>query len=260
MPDDHFFSKERVFQILKILRGCSKYTADELAGVFVRIIGSCSEASLGNSGFNDLLTRSAMFRGRYRWSTYLIDYIFIELLRRMDILFEERANSHRLQSYSGIYYRMSHKDLIEIADHLRTTSKKIIAEQSERAQRMIKDQLKHRIRTLQQKGHHYLLEDLFATAVRADLMHRPCIFRNLESAKMVTEGFALMLPSTTNAHRLTRELAEPLAVDAIIEYLRGPENDSKHRYEKYVRELLYHNQDDNSAFGKVTEFYIAWVC
>ena len=257
MPDDSFLSKEKIFQILKGLRSCSEVG---LTSVFFGIIGCCSETSPERSGVNDLLTRtSALFRGRFRWSTIFIERIFIEVLRRMDTLFEEKT-SHRLQNSLRKYYLMNSEDLKWGAEYLRRSIDGIIKSESQSARLMIEKQLQYRIRTLQQKGHHYLLEDLFATAVRADLMHQPCIFRNLESAKMVTNGFALLLNSTAEAHELRRELAEPLAVDAIIEYLRGPKGETQHRYEEYLRELLYHTQDDDSAFGKVTEFYIAWVC
>ena len=257
MPDDSFLLKKKIFQILKGLRSCSQVG---LTSVVFGIIGCCSETFQERSGVNDLLTRtSALFRGRFRWSTILIECIFIEVLRRMDTLFEER-NPHRLENDVHVYYWINYEDLERGAEYLRRSIRDLIEDESRRAQLMIKQQLQYRIKTLQRKGHHYLLEDLFATAVRADLMHQLCIFRNLESAKMVTNAFALLLNSTAEAHELRKELAEPLAVDAIIEYLRDSESGTKHRYEEYLRELLYHTQDDDSAFGKVTEFYIAWVC
>ena len=257
MPDNQSLSKEEIYGLLQTLlwlvsrdlqfsrqisRGL-KTAQGELLKKLVAIIGCCPDSLSDplHSSYELLRRSSAMFRGRYRWSILLIEHLFVEVIRQISIFREEIANS----------------DPSEIAGHY---SKDIIQEQSELVQAQIKGQLKYRIMTLQQRGHHYLLEDLYATAVRADLMHTPCIFRNRESAQMVSEGFALLQPSTTDAAELKQELAEPLVVDAVIEYLRRPEDEEEHRYERFLRELLYHSQDDDSAFGKVAEFYIAWVC
>ena len=271
MPDNQSLPKEKIYRALEaLLRSAGREgqnAPDELLSIFVVMIGCCPDRLGTSSSMNELLRRSsAMFRGRFRWSTLFIEHLFIEhlfieLLRRMSIFLEENVPSHRLQLVAyGIYTHISNEDIKCVAKLVNKYSEVILQEQSELVQNKIKEQLKYRIGTLQQRGHHYLLEDLYATAVRADLMHKPCIFRNLESAQMVTEGFALLQPSTTDDSELKQELAEPLAVDAVIEYLRRPENEMKHRYERYLQELLYHNQDDDSAFGKVTEFYIGWVC
>ena len=253
MPDNQSLSKEEIYRVLQALLGVIsralqrsrdiskawKNAQGELLKKLVAIVGCCSNPLY--SSYELLRRSSAMFRGRYRWSILFIEHLFVEVLRRISIF-------------------RQHKPILDPYEIARQYSKDIIQEQSEFVQNEIKHQLKYRIKTLQQRGHHYLLEDLYATAVRADLMHTPCIFRNRESAQMVSEGFALLQPSTMDAAELKQELAEPLVVDAVIEYLRRPEDEEKHRYERYLWELLYHNQDDDSAFGKVAEFYIAWVC
>ncbi|MCJ1468434.1 hypothetical protein MMC07_007062 [Pseudocyphellaria aurata] len=114
--------------------------------------------------------------------------------------------------------------------------------------------LKQRIARLKHEGHHLLLKDLYATAVRADLMHKPCIFPDDKSARMVTEGFAV-LQSVTDTKQ---ELAEPLVLDAVIEYLRMNEGES--RYERVLENLLFDVQDNASSYGFGTELFVAWVC
>lgn len=234
----------------------------ELAEIFTVMFDCCSDGFSTRSSVNELLRlSSAMFRGRIRWNILFIEALFVKQLHRLVILLKRNSNPHRLElaCYGG-FAHVSSKDVKDVAKSLKDGSESILQQQSRYVQTQIIDQLQLRIVVLQQKGHHYLLEDLFATAVRADLMHNPCIFRNPESAQMVTEGFALLRPSTTDAAELKQELAEPLAVDAVIEYLRRPENEKEHRYERYFQELLYHSQDDDSAFGKAAEFYIGWVC
>ena len=266
MPDNRSLSKEVIYHHLKNLlfsiKCDGKNTTLELAEIFTVMIDCCSDGFSTRSSVNELLRlSSAMFRGRIRWNILFIEDLFIEQLHRLVIYLETNPKPHRLKlaCYGG-FTHVSSKDVKIVTKFLKDGSESILQQQSRFVQIKIKDQLQLRIAVLQQRGHHYLLEDLFATVVRADLMHKPCIFRNIESAQMVTEGFALLRPSTTDAAELKQELAEPLAVDAVIEYLRRPENKTKHRYERYFQELLYHSQDDDSAFGKAAEFYIGWVC
>lgn len=129
----------------------------------------------------------------------------------------------------------------------------------EYARQKVETQLGNRIDELKQKGHHFLVQDLYQTAVRAHLLHRPSIFQDRDSADMLRAGFAHLEPSheaSGNSVSTKQELSEPIVIRAVIKHLREKHAD---RHEKIPRELLFANQDDLSAFGKVTEYYIGWV-
>lgn len=113
--------------------------------------------------------------------------------------------------------------------------------------------MKARIEELKENGHHFLVKDLYQTAVRAHLLHMPTVFQDTESAQMVTAGIATLKPSA--GAPLKQELAEPLVLQAVIEHLQKQGS----RHEEILKELLFDNQDDASTFGKVTEYYVGWV-
>ena len=168
---------------------------------------------------------SALFRGRMRWSTVYIEHVFASYLNTsMDVRIEEKAKE---------------------------------------AAESIKSNLKSRIKLLQSKGHSFLLKDLYTTAIRADLMHRPSIFPRDTSARMITEGFALLDPAESrhagSTYAPKQKLSEPIVVDAVIEYLHEMECDNEDNLENVLRNLLFDNQDDASSFGKAAEYYFAWV-
>lgn len=186
---------------------------------------ACCTGSPADNLTSNLALCSSIFRGRIRWSTLLIESILTGLLTK--------NSPGRLQS----------EDYVQ---------------RSKVAQENIKAQLVARIEELKQKGHHFLVKDLYQTAVRAHLLHRPSIFQDMESAQMITWGFASLKRSqgtTEDGGSLKQELAEPLVLQAVIEHLQKQNG----RHEQILRELLYDNQDDPSTFGKVTEYYIAWV-
>ena len=54
---------------------------------------------------------------------------------------------------------------------------------------------------------------------------------------------------------LSKDFAEPITVDAVIEYLRD-----KGLGGTQERQDESEDQDDASSAGKWTEYYFAWVC
>lgn len=174
-----------------------------------------------------IIRHSALFRGRMRWSIVYIEHVF--------------------------------------ASYLNSPNKPFpIEEKAKNAANFIKSSLKQRIQLLKSKSHYSLLKDLYFTAIRADLMHKPSIFPRDTSARMITEGFALLEADesrhTGSTYAFKQKLSEPIVVETVIEYLRDIESDCEDNFENVLRNLLLDNQDDASSFGKAAEYYFAWVC
>ena len=168
---------------------------------------------------------SPLFHGRMRWSTVYIEHVFA--------------------SY--------------VLSDMPFSIKKMARDAAE----SIKSSLKGRIEFLQSQGHPLLLKDLYFTAIRADLLHRPSIFPRDTSARMITEGFALLDPvgskQAGSTYAPKQKLSEPIVVDAVIEYLHDMESDDEDNLENVLRKFLFDKQDDASSFGKAAEYYFAWV-
>ena len=199
--------------------------ADKVAGEFRQAFEEKDDRSAERRRCR--ITRySALFRGRMRWSIVYIEHVFAS------------------------YINASHTPFL-------------IGEKAKNAAEVIKSCLKHRVRLLKSKGHYLLLKDLYFTAIRADLMHKPSIFPRDTSARMITEGFALLDADesrhTGSTYAPKQKLSEPIVVDAVIEYLRDIESADEDNFESVLRNLLLDNQDDASSFGKAAEYYFAWV-
>ena len=183
-----------------------------------------------------LLATSELFAGRIRWSSCFIECILLQYFAAVD----EAAD-----------------------DSGQVNAKHLIKNAAQIAEREIISQLQARLKELEKKGYHLLLRDLYLTAVRADLMNRPCTLMDRESAQMITEGFAILKTSAAGSEEdgLRQELSEPLTIRAIIDYLRKAET-AVNRQSKHVRvleQLLFDVQDSHTAFGEVTEYYLGWV-
>jgi hypothetical protein len=199
----------------------------------------------------NIIKHSSQFRGRIRWSILYIEHMFAVHLQKVTEL------DHNLPVQVSGPYELAMRPLpaenefAEFREDLVNHATWHIAE-------FIKSCLKGRIRYLKRHNRHLLLRDLYFTAIRANLMHKPCIFPTDTSAQMVAEGFALLEPSKRGG-ALEQQLCEPLVVDAVIEYLQENDDDED-RLAKVLENLLIDNQNDASAFGKAAEFYFAWVC
>lgn len=219
---------------------------------------------------------SALFRGRMRWSIVYIEHVFAFYLKTLGLKPAQTNGTSRYISPSidaGGSIQADH-DILGFVDAeepmfetaTNPNSPKMpfqIEEEAKEAAKYIKSSLKHRIEVLHNNGHYLLLKDLYFTAIRADLMHKPSIFPSDRSARMITEGFALLDPAeskyagSTSAPR--QKLSEPIVVDAVIEYLHDMTCDDEDNLENVLRNFLFDNQDDASSFGKAAEFYFAWV-
>ena len=186
---------------------------------------------------NLLLSLGRLFRGRVRWSILFVEQLLINCLTEIN-----RDSGHTDD-------RVDVKEIIRAAA---TTAEEIVIKQ-----------LQARINELKDKRHYLLLRDLYFTAVRADLMNKPCIFMDTESAQMVTEGFAFLKPSGDNANEvsLSQELFEPLTIRAIVQYLRKPEMTvgRTSRHTRILDQLLFDVQDSHTSFGEMAEYYLGWV-
>jgi hypothetical protein len=107
------------------------------------------------------------------------------------------------------------------------------------------------------QGKSGLVQDLQRAGIRAEILGRPTIFLDPRYAELVTHGFALVEHYSSDGVKF--KLAEPLAVHAIMHYLRGEKLDEYHRL---MLQWLIHTQDDHDVqamFGKAAEWYIAAV-
>lgn len=129
-------------------------------------------------------------------------------------------------------------------------------------QKTIKNQLKSRITSLKDRDQHFLLQDLYITAVRANLMNKPTMFPNTESTQLVIEGFALLRASVTRSTSESKmqELAEPVTISAVVEYLRDSETEDRqsNRLEIILDQVLLAHQQEFffSAVGNIAEYYL----
>ncbi|KAL9609072.1 MAG: hypothetical protein Q9167_006137 [Letrouitia subvulpina] len=218
---------------------------------------------------------SVLFRGRMRWSIVYIEHVFASYLKTFNFkpaltnvtsgyinpIFDAGS---RLPANPNIPRFMNVEEpIFETATNSSSSNIPFqIQEKAEEAAKYIKSSLKDRIELLKNKGHYLLLRDLYFTAIRADLMHKSSIFPGDKSARMISEGFALLDPAESKYDGSTfaprQKLSEPIVVDAVIEYLHDKKHNDEENLENVLQSLLFENQDDASSFGKAAEFYFAW--
>lgn len=242
VPGDSDDSKRDSYRTIQRLLYMLLDTAPSLGHAIQSLKRFLQEIICCNEGPNgalkgQLLECSFPLRGRIRWSTVFIECLFTTFLQQP---FSLPSTEREL-------------------NHLRNRRSELYQHASRYAQQKIESQLRARIEELKHKGHHFLVQDLYHTAVRAHLLHRPSIFQDKDSADMLRAGFAHLRPSHKTSRisgSLEQELSEPVVIRAVINHLRATQAG---RHENILRELLFANQDDSSAFGKVTEYYIGWV-
>ncbi|EEU36522.1 uncharacterized protein NECHADRAFT_81200 [Fusarium vanettenii 77-13-4] len=180
---------------------------------------------LRNLYIRQLITsRSVGHRGRYRWSTIYIEEIMLL--------------SPKLASKNA--------SLAEIRAMIDQARKKT----NEAAVEALKEQ----IRKMKAAGKAQLVRDLFRAGIRAEIMSTPTIFQDQSYAELVTYGFAL---TERDGETIKYTLAEPIAVHAIMEYLRTEGGED---YHDLMRQWLVDTQDDHEVqamFGKATEWFVA---
>jgi len=170
---------------------------------------------------------SRRHRGRYRWSTSYIE----------ELLF------------------LAGDDLsMEIPV---TAIRSIIEKASNKTYQEAIDALKRQIRRMKDAHKMELVQDLFRAAIRAETMNRPTVFLDESYAELVTYGFALV--ERLDASTVHYVLAEPVAVHAVMSYLR---TEGGEEYDRLMLQWLIHTQDDHeiqAMFGKAAEWFIATV-
>jgi len=228
--------KQNVYYSVKALLGAKVRSGQNLQDAtrklslaFQTII--CCGNTTNDCRSKDLLDSSLILRGRIRWSVLFIEQMIIDILglnsETISSIIEKRRPAFYLNA-------------------------------SKSAQTMIETQLRERVEELKRKNHHFLVKDLYQTALRAVLLHRPTIFQDKQSAEMLKAGIAHLKPSdTTDASEdsLVQELSEPMVLQAVVRHMWI----ERSRSENILKELLFDNQDDRSTFGKVAEYYVAWV-
>ncbi|KAI8670026.1 hypothetical protein NCS56_00806500 [Fusarium sp. Ph1] len=180
---------------------------------------------LRNQYIRQLITsRSVGHRGRYRWSTIYIEEIMLL--------------SQKLASENA--------SLVEI--------RAMIDQARDKTNEAAVEALKQQIRKMKAAGKAQLVRDLFRAGIRAEIMSTPTIFQDQSYAELVTYGFAL---TEQDGETIKYTLAEPIAVHAIMEYLRTEGGED---YHNIMRQWLVNTQDDHEVqamFGKATEWFVA---
>ena len=117
----------------------------------------------------------------------------------------------------------------------------------------LKDQI-HRIRDTR------WVHDLYWTAVDADVFSITKIFADDDTARLISEGFALVDRDVAhgNPNVVRGCLGEPLAVEAVMEYLRDPGGEYERMMHKFFVSLQLDNADQGSI-GKLAEYVFASV-
>ncbi|KAI8717224.1 hypothetical protein NCS52_00797600 [Fusarium sp. LHS14.1] len=225
-------------QIIRLLGESGKLSIDEVCGA---VLNESTNPVALDSNFHGLAltfhehlrslyirqlitSRSVGHRGRYRWSTIYIEEIMLL--------------SQKLASENA--------SLVEIRAMIDQARKKTNEEAVEA--------LKEQIRKMKAAGKAQLVRDLFRAGIRAEIMSTPTIFQDQSYAELVTYGFAL---TERDGETIKYTLAEPIAVHAIMEYLRTEGGED---YHKLMRLWLVDTQDDHEVqamFGKATEWFVA---
>ena len=170
---------------------------------------------------NDALISSehAIFLGRIRWTT-----LFAEELLKLSLNCNGR--------------------LSERPDAVRAAR--------DRVADTIKAELKKQICRIRDKE---WAKKLFETAIRADVNGRSWILPEGDTARYISEGFALVDQEKTGSDAVRARLREPLVVDAVMEYLR----ESKlQEYDKLMEDdfsLVQVDDKDHGSIGKQAEYY-----
>lgn len=137
---------------------------------------------------------------------------------------------------------------------------------TQRASETIKKSLKDRI---DQFKYTRWIEELYFTAIEADVFSMTRLFSEKQSMTLISEGFATVAehdPEVGQKQRAQEKkvvkgcLQEPLAVKAVMEYLRDPNNDSL--YDKFMDQFfnsLQFDRGQGGALGKMAEFVFTAV-
>ena len=201
---------------------------------------------------------SALFRGRMRWSIIYIEHVFASYLKTETL---EPAPTNGTSKFIDLRTDSSGStqadyDILRYVDvqgqRFGTATKSNsfcmpfqIEKKAKEAAEYMKMSLKRRIVALKKKGHYLLLKDLYFTAIRASLMHKPSIFPRDTSARMITEGFAHLVPAELkdagSTYAPKQKLSEPVVVDAVIEYLRDMQSDDEEKLENVLQNFLFDN-------------------
>ncbi|KFA53365.1 hypothetical protein S40293_11096 [Stachybotrys chartarum IBT 40293] len=125
----------------------------------------------------------------------------------------------------------------------------IVEQARDRTKHAAIEALKKQIRKMKEAGRNELVQDLFRAGIRAGLMNTLTIFLEQHHAELLTYGFALI---QRDSETVKYAFAEPMAVHAVMEYLRSEEADDYHRL---MHQWLINTQDDNAPamFGKSME-------
>lgn len=174
-----------------------------------------------------IVNKRRILRGRYRWSTAYIEAILTE--------------ATNLES--------------GVLTPLRTI-REIVENAEQNVSTFAIRCLQRQIDRMKVQGKSGLVQDLQRAGIRAEIMGRPTIFLDPKYAELVTYGFALV--ENYGRSKVKFQLAEPLAVRAIMDYLRG---EHVQEYHQLMLQWLIHTQDDEvqAMFGKAAEWYIAAV-
>jgi hypothetical protein len=99
------------------------------------------------------------------------------------------------------------------------------------------------------------LYDLFWTAINASLLNKPIQLQDRKSGYWISEGFALV--EEIGGTAVTMILAERLAIDAVIDYLKS--DTSGYSYDDEMITFIFGQQFSKVSIGLGAEIFLAWV-
>lgn len=162
-----------------------------------------------------------MFFGRYRWST-----LFIEEILKQAVISIQQCRS------------LAQLSINNAAEHAIEAAKKALRTQLFR----IKDKS--------------WAQDLYWMAIRADVYSQSSVIED-DTAQLVSEGFALVDILQSKDRIVRASLCEPLAVHAVMSYLRE-EKEYDRITTRFYSQLQVDNEDQGSI-GKIAEYVLATV-
>lgn len=185
---------------------------------------------------------SQILRGRHRWSIIYVQGLLNRWLQRS---FAGQLITHRdVKEQSDMAVKIAKDGLKYQLIRIENANYETISKAQDRVERKkLSDQLARK------------LNDLFWTAVNANLLNKPRALNDKESGYWISEGFALV--EAVEEKAVTMVLAERLAVDAVIEYVKSEQ--SGYWYDEQMTGFINAQQNSKTSIGEGAEIYLAWV-
>lgn len=148
---------------------------------------------------------------------------------------------------------------------------KLTAQEVNKATEQVADRVKHSLRErIDQFKYTHWVDELYWTAIEADVYSMTRIFSDEESVKLISEGFASVHEELEKSVKegggveekkvIKGRLQEPLAVKAVMEYLRDPNNGGLYGklMDRFFASLQF-DRGQGGSLGKLAEYVFTAV-